>query len=253
MQTRRVRSLDRVEGCKVVAETHEGLIGRLAAVLASLNTVESVSSRLCEAGRQMLDADGAAMTLMTSSESLVVVAATNDLAAQLEDLQEVVGEGPSKDAFRDNAVQFVDFATPEEDRWSLMHEHGGGLGFTGTMIALPLRPRGEVIGTLTAHRESGAVVSDPATSDFLAVAIGTAVLQDPGLGTAEEAHTDPWAARAQIHQATGMIISQLGVRAEDALALLRGQAFANNTTLLEVARQIVERRINFRNFTIEGD
>ena len=50
-----------------MAETHERLIGRLAAVLASLHAIEPVSSRLCEAGRLMLEADGAAMTLMTSS------------------------------------------------------------------------------------------------------------------------------------------------------------------------------------------
>jgi ANTAR domain-containing protein/GAF domain-containing protein len=236
-----------------VAETHERLIGRLASVLASLHAIEPVTSRLCEAGRLMLEADGAAMTLMTSSESLVVVAATNDLAARLEDLQEVVGEGPSKDAFRDNAVQIADFSAAGDDRWSLMHEHGSGLDFEGTMIAVPLRPRGEVIGTLTAHRQTGPVVSDTLTVDFLSVAIGTAVLQDPHLATTEDVHPDPWAARAQIHQATGMIVSQVGVRVEDALALLRGHAFANNTTLLDVAQQIVERRINFRNFTIEGD
>jgi hypothetical protein len=236
-----------------VAETHERLIGRLAVVLASLHSVEPVAARLCEAGRQMLDADGAAMTLMTSTETLFVVAATNDLAAQLEDLQEVVGEGPSQDAYRDNAVQFADFVAHQDDRWPLMQEHGRGLGFEGTMLAMPLRPGGEVIGTLCAHRESGNVISDPVTTDFLSVAIGTAVLQDPQLGTLEEVHTEGWASRAQIHQATGMIISQVGVRAEDALALLRGQAFANNATLLDVAQQIVERRINFRNFTIEGD
>jgi hypothetical protein len=241
------------KGAMRVAETHERLIGRMANILASLHAVEPVTARLCEAGRQMLEAEGAAMTLMTTSESLVVVAATNDLAAQLEDLQEVVGEGPSKDAFRDDAVQFADFAADGDDRWSLMHEHGVGIGFEGTMIAVPLRPRGEVIGTLTAHHQSGDVVSDPATADFLSVAIGTAVLQDSHLGGTEEMHADPWASRAQIHQATGMIISQVGVRAEDALALLRGQAFANNTTLIDVAQQIVERRINFRNFTIEGD
>jgi AmiR/NasT family two-component response regulator len=62
-----------------------------------------------------------------------------------------------------------------------------------------------------------------------------------------------WPLRAQIHQATGMIISQVAVRPEDALALLRGQAFAQNTTLADVAQQVIERRINFEHFMIEGD
>ncbi len=50
-----------------------------------------------------------------------------------------------------------------------------------------------------------------------------------------------------------MIVAQVGVRTEDALALLRGQAFARNATLIEVAQDIIRRRINFRDFTIEGD
>jgi AmiR/NasT family two-component response regulator len=50
-----------------------------------------------------------------------------------------------------------------------------------------------------------------------------------------------------------MIISQVAVRPEDALALLRGQAFAQNTTLADVAQQVIERRINFEHFMIEGD
>jgi AmiR/NasT family two-component response regulator len=50
-----------------------------------------------------------------------------------------------------------------------------------------------------------------------------------------------------------MIVAQVGVRLEDALALLRGQAFARSMSLVDVAREIVDRSINFRDFTIEGD
>ena len=85
------------------------------------------------------------------------------------------------------------------------------------------------------------------------MAIGTAVLHDPQLGRRGDVYAEVWASRAEVHQATGMVISQVGVRPEDAVALLRGQAFANDTTLLEVARQVIGRQINFRDFTIEGD
>ena len=42
-----------------------------------------------------------------------------------------------------------------------------------------------------------------------------------------------------------MVIAQLGVEADDALALLRAHAFANASSLLEVAADVVERRLNF--------
>lgn len=236
-----------------MSETHERLVARLATVLAELHSIESGAARLCEAGRRLLDADGAAMTVMTSREGMVVVASTDELALQLEELQEVVGEGPTHDAYRENAVQVADFTAHGDGRWSLMHEHGRRLGFAGAILALPLRPHQDAIGTMTAYLTDRPFEADPDVSEFLAVALGAALLQNLPDSTHAEFYAEAWTSRAQIHQATGMIISQVGVRAEDALALLRGQAFANNTSLLEVAQQIVERRINFRHFTIEGD
>lgn len=236
-----------------MAETHERLIGRLAAVLASLHAIEPGAARLCEAGRRMLDADGVALSLMTSTQSVVVVAVSDGLADQLEDLQEVVGEGPTRDAYTNSTVQVAEFTEAGDARWPLMHQHGRRLGFEGTMVATPLRPRGETIGTLTAHWLTHQESVDTVLAEFLGVAIGAALLQDPDLGQRGEVFAEVWSSRSLIHQATGMIISQVGVRPEDALALLRGQAFAENTTLLEVAQQIVDRRINFRHFMIEGD
>lgn len=234
-------------------ESSPDLIARLASVLASVHTVESVTERLCEAGRQMFDADGAAITLMTSTESFALVASTDELASRLEDLQDVVGEGPSKDAFRERTVQAADFTVAGDVRWPLLHSQGRGLGFEGSIIAVPLRPAETVIGTLTVHRRGGLVPDDGLLGEFLSVAIGTAVLHDPQLGRQGDVYAEVWASRAEVHQATGMVISQVGVRPEDAVALLRGQAFANDTTLLEVARQVIGRQINFRDFTIEGD
>lgn len=236
-----------------MAETHERLIGRLAAVLAGLHAVEPGAARLCEAGRRMLDADGVALSLLTSTQSVVVVAVTDGMADRLADLQEVVGEGPTRDAYLEKSLQIADFTQHGDARWSLMHQHGRRLGFEGTMAAVPLRPRDEVIGTLTAHWLHHQESVDATLAEFLGVAIGAALLQEASLGESGEVQADVWSSRSQIHQATGMIISQVGVRPEDALALLRGQAFAKNTTLLDVAQQIVDRRINFRHFMIEGD
>ena len=94
---------------------------------------------------------------------------------------------------------------------------------------------------------------DLASAHFLGATVGTAILQDPRVGRPDQVLSEAWATRSQIHQATGMIVAQVGVRTEDAMALLRGQAFARNTTLLDVAHDIIGRRINFRDFTIEGD
>lgn len=51
------------------------------------------------------------------------------------------------------------------------------------------------------------------------------------------------AERAQVHQATGILISALGVPAEQALATLRAHAFASGRMVDEVADDLVAGRL----------
>ncbi|WP_375372628.1 ANTAR domain-containing protein [Clavibacter capsici] len=48
-----------------------------------------------------------------------------------------------------------------------------------------------------------------------------------------------------MHQATGMVIAQMGLSAADALLVLRGHAFATNRSVRDVANDVVERRLDF--------
>jgi ANTAR domain-containing protein len=50
----------------------------------------------------------------------------------------------------------------------------------------------------------------------------------------------------EVHQATGMIIVQLGTSPEIAFARLRAHAFAHNRQLRDVARDVIARRLRFR-------
>jgi hypothetical protein len=50
--------------------------------------------------------------------------------------------------------------------------------------------------------------------------------------------------RREVHQATGMVLAQLGVAAADALLIIRGHAFARGRTVREVSADIVARRID---------
>jgi len=59
-------------------------------------------------------------------------------------------------------------------------------------------------------------------------------------------------ARAEIHQATGMISVQLGVSLEEALVRLRAHAFANGAALGDVAGDVVRRRLRFGPGTAPG-
>jgi hypothetical protein len=45
--------------------------------------------------------------------------------------------------------------------------------------------------------------------------------------------------RAEVHQATGMVLAQLGISAEDALVRLRAHALVHQRLLIDVARDVI--------------
>jgi len=57
--------------------------------------------------------------------------------------------------------------------------------------------------------------------------------------------SDPDRQRTEIHRATGMVMAQLKISAESALATLRAFAYAHAQPLEDVAHQLVTRRLLF--------
>src|SRR5918994_398145 len=84
----------------------------------------------------------------------------------------------------------------------------------------------------------------------LAVTAETAALMMLGLRTDPDQDGVGWldhavAHRAEIHQATGMVSVQLDVTAAEALARMRAHAFVHDRLLIEVAHDVVARRLVF--------
>jgi hypothetical protein len=65
----------------------------------------------------------------------------------------------------------------------------------------------------------------------------------------EDAFSDDHESRSsyqlQVHQATGMVMAQVGVTIDQAFLLLRARAFAEGLPLAELATDVVARRVRF--------
>jgi ANTAR domain len=61
----------------------------------------------------------------------------------------------------------------------------------------------------------------------------------------QEAGQGPWSERAEVHQATGMVVAQLGVPETDALALLRAYAYSHDQSVAATARTVIARTLAF--------
>ena len=84
----------------------------------------------------------------------------------------------------------------------------------------------------------------PPINDAIAALIERMARENPtwGYQCRRRAETDPL---TTIHQATGIVLAQLGVSAAQALARMRGYAFVEQRLLIDVARDVVSRRVQF--------
>lgn len=204
--------------------------------------------RLCWACIDILDVDGASITVSTDGDR-ITLASSDWIAERLDDLQDVLGEGPVPDTLTSGEPVTAQVGDSVQERWPMFvpasREALGHLALT----AVPIRPSSEVFGVLMlSRRPDRAGALDPAVTQFLANALGATLLRDawPDPESLDRSVADTWSGRSRVHQATGMVIAQLGLHADDALALLRAHAYAHETSLDSIARQVLSRRLDFR-------
>lgn len=197
--------------------------------------------RLCTAATNAISAAGAGIVMLTVDGHFHTVGATGD-GVHGEELQLTLGEGPSYDTHRHGQpITVADLAS--DTRWPMFGPDALEAGIAA-VFAFPLRAGVAHFGALTLYRDGAGALEDEQYRDALVFArvaldllVGVQADQQPDdlheMFSANQATS--WA----VHQATGMVTAQLGVSTKDALARLRGHAFANGKSLPEVAQEIV--------------
>jgi hypothetical protein len=205
-----------------------------------------MAHRLCRSTTSLLGADGGAITLAYTGPNRVTLCVSDERAARLEDLQDLLGEGPGPTAYRTGRRVHL-LVGGGDLRWprfeASAHESLGAVN----VHAIPIRPDRRTLGVFTCHLPAGqALLLGMSTVQFLVDAVGVALLRDPRAQSVGDGADDgPWSSRSRIHQATGMVVAQLGIQPDDALALLRAHAFAKDATLDQVAASVTERVLDF--------
>ena len=219
------------------------VLAQLARVIASAPPDEPLPARLCRAYVEVLGADGGAVTLESTTSQRLTLSTSNGVSASIEDLQDVLGEGPGQDAYRSGRTVVTEVDGLSDASFPMFSELAGDLTGPLTAWAIPMHPGGATIGVITVYRRTGGLAYSLDAAQFLADAVGAALLDDPS------AHGltpfSGWSQRARVHQATGMVVAQLGIGPDDALALLRAHAFAEEVTLDRIATRVVDRHLDF--------
>jgi hypothetical protein len=227
------------------------LFAKLARAVVSGRDEAPLAMRLCRSFVELLGADGGSITLANTEPEQTTLCVTDEVADRLEDLQEVLGEGPAPDAYTSGAVVVGNVHGEGGDRWPMFATAARSIAKDLTVYAFPMHSMTSVLGVITVHDlHGGRPERDLDQAAFFADAIGTAIVQQGHLDEDGSA----WQARDRVNQATGMVVAQLGIGPDDALALIRAFAFSHGIPMSYLATEIIERRQNFLdNAEFRGD
>ncbi|MEV5650945.1 ANTAR domain-containing protein [Nocardia sp. NPDC052254] len=243
-------SVDRLRG--QAANTREGPVdersgGRLHTAVVAIGQprrAEDWGRTVCTACRDALDGvDSVGLVLHSTGFLVDLVGCSDSLAEQAEDAQIVVGEGPGPSAYSTGTVVRATAGSDAFEPWPMLAHEAARLG-VGAVIALPLRVGGLRIGRLDLYRRQPGGLSTEVETDAMLLAelisytlIEDFALREPGADPLATTHRD-------VNIATGMIAAQRGISLEEAFLRLRAFAFAAERSLPEVARGVLERRVD---------
>lgn len=206
---------------------------------------EPLLLRMCRALVEATGGTGGTLTLAPNELHRVTLCTTDDTAARLENLQEVIGEGPVSDAAGAGHVVVAELgSSPGTSRWPMLSATVADAIGAVVMYAFPLHPEPGSIGVASVYRRPDGTAWRPSLEEasLLADMIGAAIVSS---GLDADTGLD-WHEPDRISQATGMVIAQLGIGPDDAVALMRAAAFSDGLDLGQMAIEILEYRRDFR-------
>lgn len=203
-------------------------------------------AQVCRACAELLPLDGASVSVTTATLYRETLYVTDDTIAMVESLQFTLGEGPCVDAFRTRRpVLIADLANDSATAWPVFAAEIAAHP-VGAIFAFPLQTGAITIGAMDLYRGQPGWL----TQSELALALRMVDLAALALLGLRHGQSDgEWLAdlphlSAIVHQAVGMLIAEYRMPADQALARLRGYAFASGRTVAAVAADLTRRRMH---------
>ncbi len=224
--------------------------GRFArAVAIRVDAGDDPATALCAAGVDVLGLTGVGIMLLSGTR-LDCVAVSDEVTGNIEALELMVGEGPCVDAFRTGIPCFD--ANLADDHTGTWTEWRAAVLAAGVRAAFgfPVMVANDCIGVLNCYRDTAGELSTAQVADaqVVANAAGQTIVAwqaEAPTGTLAWQLEKSGNYSVAVHQAVGRVSVQAKVKVDDAMALLRAHAFAHDTTIIDLATEVLAGRLRF--------
>lgn len=196
----------------------------------------------------VLPVTGAAVSTVGSVIGSETVSATDDVAARLDELQFDLGEGPCWEAVAGASfVAAPDFLRDGARRWPRFVAAAAAEDDIASMFALPLAVGDLRFGAVDLYSRRRLLLDDVHIRQATAMAevIGRHLLRDALSNLEGDAAAAKPYSRRVVHQASGVVLAQLGLSAENALLVIQAHAFATGESMMQVSKDLIDGQLRF--------
>jgi transcriptional regulator with GAF, ATPase, and Fis domain len=229
-------------------DTRESLLVHTFVTLADSLVAEydiiDLLQTLVDQTATLFDATAAGIILGPDDQHLEVIVSTSETSRLVGLMQIRAGEGPCVEAVTTGQVVSVENTTEIHDRWPAFAEAASGSGYV-SVHAVPLRLRGETIGSLNLFRDHEGALNeaDAIAAQALADVATISVLQERTIrdGTVVRKQLQrALDSRVLIEQAKGVIAHTHGLDMDDSYKLIRHHARSTQTPMAKTAAGVVD-------------
>lgn len=197
---------------------------------------------------ELFDVDAVGIMLANQQQELEVVVSTSEASALLGLLQLEAGEGPCVESYETGRTVWVADREEMRRRWARFAEESERAGFA-SVHSVPLRSREAVLGSMNLFRtEPGRLNEQDAVAARALTDVATiSILQQRDADQAARTQQQLQQAldsRIAIEQAKGFLAHTHRVDLDTAFAMLRAHARSHGLLLQDVARAVIERRLD---------
>ena len=187
---------------------------------------------------------GVTVTLMAPDGADMSGASSDDDISKLQELQFVLGEGPTSDAYTSSRPVLVSDLTRTGGRW-VAFAGAASAEEIRAVHAFPLQLGAARLGVLTCYSSLARTLESQEVARCLTFAelardlLLDAVAEDGRTGHEVE---ESLQIRGEVYQVQGMLMVELGVSLADALTRLRAMAYSEGLDINDLAADLVSRR-----------
>lgn len=217
------------------------------AALAELQVSGDRLGSVSEFFVELLPVTGAAVSTVGEVLGSETLSATDDMALRLDELQFDLGDGPCWEALRTvAAVIEPDFRNRAVQRWP-MFGAAADRDAVASMFAFPMTVGELKMGAVDLYSSERMTLTPAECTQATAMAevIGRHILRDALSHFADDEARAGTFSRRTVHQATGIVLAQLGLSPDDALLMIQARAYSTGARVMEVAQAVVDGRLHF--------